>query len=350
MRYVVDINQNQAEEIELLLKKGKYQSFAQFILTAVENQIYIEKEGIKEPKVEPVSSRTIIKEFHDKNGFPEEKIIVDLSVTDIRPKAVSMPTFPQLAYSLENREEEKTWMWGQINRIFPIKLGLRILLVYAGSDQWMDLESFKEKAADIALGYGNMLKGYEKRKDKKRDEKISAGLPTDKDKSKMRYQSHFLAYVRKDGKLDGAMPFLRFANLQKTEKGKTLIGITDAGLSFAKLDNSVIDHNNFESSLDSKEIDFYLDHISKDVKGEFCAMKWLLDKLVDGITDREEINGELKKEFGEVWKTSDAVINTQRAGLMARMFELGLIEKKKDGVAVTYKISTDGRNFLNKIK
>jgi predicted transcriptional regulator len=54
----------------------------------------------------------------------------------------------------------------------------------------------------------------------------------------------------------------------------------------------------------------------------------------------------LKKEFGGIWAASDAVINTQRAGLMARMFELGLIEKEKDGVKVNYKISDKGKSFL----
>jgi len=43
------------------------------------------------------------------------------------------------------------------------------------------------------------------------------------------------------------------------------------------------------------------------------------------------------------------VINTQRAGLMARMFELGLIEKEKDGVKVSYKISNRGMRFLGNI-
>jgi predicted transcriptional regulator len=34
---------------------------------------------------------------------------------------------------------------------------------------------------------------------------------------------------------------------------------------------------------------------------------------------------------------------------MARMFELGLIEKEKDGVKVSYNISRQGRIFLEKM-
>jgi len=120
-------------------------------------------------------------------------------------------------------------------------------------------------------------------------------------------------------------------------------------LNFAKLDNPVIDRQDFEKSFNEKEVDFYLDHISKNVKGESSAMKWLLQKLTNGLKEREEINKELEKEFGQIWKASEAVINTQRAGLMARMFELGLIEKEKDGVKVSYNISNQGRIFLEKM-
>jgi len=61
------------------------------------------------------------------------------------------------------------------------------------------------------------------------------------------------------------------------------------------------------------------------------------------------LNSELNKEFAELWGASDAVVNTQRAGLMARMFELGLLEKEKNGIYVTYHISEFGKSFLAKI-
>ena len=67
------------------------------------------------------------------------------------------------------------------------------------------------------------------------------------------------------------------------------------------------------------------------------------------VFTRERINKELKKEFGQIWSASDAVINTQRSGLMARMFELDLIDKDKKGIGagVIYKITDRGKTFLN---
>ena len=350
MKYVIDISQRQAKEMELLIEKGKYQNFAQFIVTAIENQIYIEK---LEPQQETISDKdnfVLRRNFHGRNGYPEVETHVKLPSPDKFPPTVPMPKFCDLSYSLLQADEKKCWLWGQVNKIFPIKLGIRILLVLLDSEQWMALDKFASKAADIALFYGEMIRTYEKKENKKRLEKIYAGLPTAKKeefKSKMRYRSHFLAYMRKDGKLDGALSFLRFINLKRDEKRNILIGITKEGLQFSRLKNPIIDVGDIEKSLDTKEIDFYLKHISMNVKGEENAIIWLLSKLDMGIDKREDINKEFKKEMGEIWNNSDAVINTQRAGLMSRMFELGLIEKEKKGVNVTYIISNNGKKFLD---
>jgi hypothetical protein len=348
MRYVIDITQKQAEEIENFIKDGRYNSFAQFITTAIENQIYIENSEIHEEKFEDRNKRS--------NSVAQPDLIIKnenrITIAEIKsqPKSVSMPTFQQLSCFSQKLEEEKCWLWGQVNKILPVKIGLRVLYATLNSEQWTDLEEYRNKSAETAAEFGTIIRRYEDKKNKMRDERISAGLPDEEEfKSKVRYKNHFLAYMKKDGTLDGAMPYFRFVNLNKDEKGKVLIALTESGLNFAKLDNPVIDYQDFEKSFNDKEVDFYLDHISKNVKGESSATKWLLNKLANGLKEREEINKELKKEFGQIWSASDAVINTQRAGLMARMFELGLIEKEKDGVKVTYKISNKGKSFLGNI-
>lgn len=347
MRYVVDITQKQAEEVEKLINKGQYKSFAQFITTAIENQIYIEKSEIHEEKYELGNKKK--KDVSPPIEIAKNEDRITLTSIINQPKPVSMPTFQHLACFSQKFEEKECWLWGQANRILPIKIGLRVLYITLDSEQWIDLEGYRNKATEVASEFGTIIRRYEDKKNKMRDEKISAGLPDGEEfKSKVRYKSHFLAYMRKEGALDGAMPYLRFVNLNKDERGRILIGLTEPGLNFAKLDNPVIDHQDFENGFDEKEVDFYLDHISKNVKGECSAIKWLLQKLEKGLKEREEINHELKKELGQIWGASDAVINTQRAGLMARMFELGLIEKEKKGVGpgVIYKVSELGNHFL----
>lgn len=348
MRYLVDVTQKQSDEINRLINAGKYQTVAQFISTAVENQIYIESSD------QPVDSTTKEKKgvgILNNHEITEFRAIKKIMLSEIknRPQIVSMPKFTDLAVSLYEAGEEKCWLWGQTNKILPVKIGLRVLYSVMGTDQWLELEEYRKKAVDIAVGLGTIIRKNEDEKSKMRDDRISAGLPEENFTSKSRYKSQFLAYMRRDKKLEGAMPFLRFVNLKINDKGKIFIGLTEPGLTFAKLINPVIDNNDFENSFSEKEIDFYLDHITNKVKGESEAIKWLLRKLTSGIADREQINLEVKKEFGSFWNdASDAVINTQRAGLMARMFELELIDKDKKGVSVVYKITDLGSKFLKK--
>ena len=345
MKYVVDISSQQAQRIKLLIRKRDYSTFAEFIGTAIENQIHIEES--ESPVIDSFGTR--------QTGNASLQFTIPLTDYELRkidkhPKVTPMPTFERLCYSLRKTEEGKTWLWGQINRIFPIKIGLRVLQTLLTNGQWIDLEEYTEEAADVAAEFGHVVRGYETRKNKIRDERISAGLPhNDRPKSKTRYKAHFLGYMRGDRKLEGPMPFLRFVSLNRDEKGRVIIALTEPGLEFAQLENPVIDNHTFESSLGEQEVGFYLEHIVRNVKGESKAMAWLLSKLTNGVVRREAINAELKKEFGEVWKLSDAVINTQRTGLMSRMFELGLIEKKKRGIEVFFSASNGGKAFLQNI-
>jgi Arc/MetJ-type ribon-helix-helix transcriptional regulator len=346
MRYFVDVPQKQADEVNKLIQLGKYQSMAQFILTAVENQIYLENLSELPQQINLGKNNNEISANLPIEANSETKSIM-LNEIKSEPKTVSMPFFSDLSASLPKIDEEKCWLWGQTDKILPIKIGLRVLYSIMGTEQWEDLEEFREKATNIAAWFGSVIRNYEDNTNKVRNERISAGLPKgEKFKSKLRYKSQFLAYMRKDNKLDGAMPFLKFVNLMKDERGKILIGLTKAGLNFAKLENPVIDHYDFKKSFNDKEIEFYMEHISSDVKGENSAIKWLLTKVVNGITEREAMNNEVKIEFGQTWNASDKVINTQRSGLIGRMFELGLVNKEKTGIRVKFSITPSGEFYL----
>ena len=109
----------------------------------------------------------------------------------------------------------------------------RVLHALIRSEKGIELEEYRNKTADIAAGFGTTIRRYEDKRNKMRDERISAGLPDEEEfKSKVRYKSHFLAYMRRDETLDAAMPYLRFVNLNKDERGRVLIGLTEPGLNF----------------------------------------------------------------------------------------------------------------------
>ena len=348
MKFLTDVSQKHARKIQKLVARGDYEGIAQFITVAIENQLYLEESGLPTFGENDKDIAPLVHKNCDVQN-EEEHISLKLGAFQADPKTVPSPPFMQLVFGQKEGEEDLFWPWGQINKILPIKIGVRALLRELKTEKLMPLDDFADIAAKEAVRIGEKLRAYEDQHGKLRGEKISAGLPkADDEKSLNRYKAQFLVYKRKDGLLDGAMALFRFASIN-SESGKHMIGITEAGLDFANIPNTVLDENSLEKSLTNEEIDFYLAHINNYVKGEFAGIKWVLTKIKQGINERESLNSELKKEFAELWGASDAVINTQRAGLMARMFELGLLEKEKRGIYVTYHNSDFGNSFLTKL-
>jgi hypothetical protein len=337
MRYIVDLRAKQVKKINRFIAEGRYDSVAQLIDVAIENQIYIEERGF--PLLGENQKGGSEEQIHDVNVAAK----YSLGVMNNEPEEVRLPTYEDLVYSLRQPKEDINWLWGQTNKIFPVKIGVRVLYHLLGNDQWYDIDDFAEEASGVASELGNQIREYEEKKSKLRTERISHGLPVGhEDKSMLRYRNQFLAYARGDGKLDGAMCFYRFANIKINDKGKALIGLTGPGMDFARIANPVLDAADYDSSLSEEEITFLINHISKYVKGERNAFLWLLGKLSDGLSERNTLNEALKHDYGKKWGASDAVINTQRAGLMARMDELRLIGKNRVGVKVTYCLSESG--------
>ncbi len=349
MKYLIDISQHHAKKIQNLVSKGDYEGIAQFIAVAIENQLYLEESGL--PVFADDEKDIDISPVKENNNAQSEKTSVSLKLTAIQanPQVVPYPKYMQLVLGQKQGNEELFWPWGQINKILPIKIGVRILFRELGDGKKIPLDYFANLAVEEAVRIGEQLRSHEDQLRKLRDNRISAALPkVDDEKSQTRYKAQFLTYGRKDGLLDGAMALFRFANID-VESEKHMIGITKAGSDFAKIPNPVLDENNLDKSLNQKEVDFYLAHVKSHVRGEFAGIKWILTKINQGIRERESLNSELNKELAELWGASDAVINTQRAGLMARMFELGLLEKEKKGIYVTYHTSNFGKSFLAKI-
>jgi hypothetical protein len=348
MKYLIELMQTQLSDIKQLIDLGKYQNVAQFISTAIDNQIYLENCDTPEESHLPIDKITSIldKTLSPKKENSQREYVINNIPASI--PTVPMPEFHQLAMSTYIKDEETCLLWGQVNRIFPIKIGLRILAIRMNKEGWLELEEYKNTACDVAELYAHLLKKHETKNNRNRELKISAALPEIKDyKSQMRYKGQFLAYIRKDGRLEGASTFLKLVNIKKDEQSKVLIGLTKAGLEFARLENPVLDEENFERSLSKKEIEFYLGHISREVKGEFNMVKWLLKTIAGGVNRREAINNELKQQLGLKWgNPSEAIINTQRSGLTARMNELGLLGKEKHGVTGIYTITELGRKYL----
>jgi len=357
MRFISDLNSEHLEEINRLINKKRYKNVAQFISVAIENQLYLESTKVDEKqksRVDLFFSENQYKE-ESKSGLNYEEIEISIKNTD--PETVSPPKNNQIVI-FPNGQIEDCWLWGQINRIFPIKLGLKILLSKLNNNVWIDLDEFRNEAAIIAGKYRQMIDELSNHKDLNRRE-IAAGLPIYYTKSgddlkvensMSRYKNQFLAFKRAtDEKLGGALIDLKFVNIKNVNKGnkeKELIGITKAGLKFAQLFNPIINKQISRETLSDNEKNFYINHIRENHIGEYKGTIWMLEKLNNGFSTRKSLNEELGKDYNNRWNLKKEVVNTQRAGLTARMTELGLIDKIKKGITVKYLISEYGKEIL----
>jgi len=355
MRYLIDISNVQNEKIGNLIKQGKYQNIAAFIYSALENQLYLEESpGGPLLSVETQSREAGSQQAEVYNKGNNEASLLSLLAADIGDVTIIKPPMESRIMFMAGKDSDcRFWVWGQVNRIFPLKFSLRVLanLLKQNKTGVITLKMFKDIAASNARIFGQKLMAIEKMKQSKRAERISPGLPIGEEgfKSEARFKSHFLVTVRMtdDNRpvLDGALAKYMFANIEGVDKEEK-IGITKAGLEFAQLENPILDKNEYDFTLSEAEIDYYLRHVAEHVQGEYKAIKLIISIIKKGTNRREDINEALIKYCPE-W--SPAIRNTQRAGLMSRMFELKLLEREPDekGVGVTYKISKNAEDKIH---
>lgn len=184
---------------------------------------------------------------------------------------------------------------------------------------------------------------------RRRDEKLSTAFPVGKEKEKTlnRFENQYLGNVRSNGllKLSGAMMEMKFANVE-IKGEKAFIGLTAAGLEFAKLPSNVLDKDDAPKPLNDDEVDFYIRHVVDALPGEKDAISMLMGLIRNGVNARIALDEAVKERFGDRW--SEETRSTMRAGVMSRIFELGLIEKERKGVRVFYRVSQRGENVFER--
>lgn len=349
MKLLIDLPSNQFSRIQKLLDTGSYASVDLFITTAVENQFHLENDPSAPTIDHPMAKMGNSKKTNQDN-IEDENFNLLAPPNGESEKTVEPPSWNQLiSGSEQNTVEGDAWLLGLCNRIFPVKVALRILANLLNSGNSILLDDYLSKATTIARKYGYWLSQYE---DKKRGEKLSAAFPigNEKSKSENRFRSIFLISVRSEsGNFDGMLAKLKFANIKK-ENNLLRPYLTKAGLEFSKLKNPVIDSKDFTSSLSQEEKEFYLSHCKTNVPGEFNALTWFLKKIRDGVNNSDLINRAIQTDWVKTKKNSwsVAMINTQRAGVTSRLFELGLINKIPRGREVTYYLTKFGDAFLTK--
>jgi len=234
MKVVVDIPEPLLDELREAVSRGKYEDAREFVTVALENQVELEHTGDTSENVMTLDEALADDADSRPDGHPQATVTD--AVSGGGPGALSradydfVSTVPQ-----PDRDRlDSGPLWGQYNRIFPVKLAIRILAnelrnqaahatsqVNGSEDEWVSLDRFEPMASDLAREYGLKIQQADRTRSRGRGEKLSAALPVgdDPEKSKERFRTHFLGHTDQSGGLTGAAPHLLFINIPSALPG-----------------------------------------------------------------------------------------------------------------------------------
>jgi hypothetical protein len=336
MRYIIDLSPALAEGVNEKVQLGKYKSPQEFIVTSIQNQLYIESQELE---IAPTTDSSTLSTSATTAPASQMKTVAIPNLLSRDIEGVKTVKLGAL--------ERPSSLWGQYNRLFPVKIVTRVAanLAKQYDTNYLALWELQDKAAEMARDLGKVIERKDRQLGKKRGTIMSAGLPVGRDKATLRFKSQFVGYVT-GTKIEGAAPTLKLLDMISDEKNAVRVGLTQAGAKFASLVNPVIDAHDFSTPLSNEEIDFLLDHIASEVPGEAKLIQLILNNVKKGIATPEKLNDKVKALHPDR-STNENVM--MRAGVVSRICELGLLDRDKDGVKVTYVLTDKGEKYLKRL-
>lgn len=245
------------------------------------------------------------------------------------------------------------WFFGQYNTLLPAKASCRALaFMLIENPSGVELPDAAESIANNAALLGDYLTKLDEEWETKREDAISTGFPKtgpNLDKSKLRYANQFVASINKQGQITGLLASMKLINL--TSEKNNQITLTERGWEFSHLRNPVLDESQLKEvkKFSELEIEFLLRHISKNVPTEDYAYMTILALIDEGINTPSRIDEALKKRIplSAGRNLSQSFLSAQRSGTISRMTDLCLIDRERDGINMSYKITSSGKDYLN---
>jgi hypothetical protein len=245
------------------------------------------------------------------------------------------------------------WVLGQHNRLLPAKVNARALIrLFADNSKGLPIAQTAERIATEAAMFGDYLATLDESRKFSRDNALSTAFPTtaaDADRGRSRYANQFVVYQNGRGELSGLMVDLKLINVV-TQKKERFIVPTRIAWEFAQLLNPVVDTSatGTTEKFSPEEQALLLGHIVTSVPVEAFAYRAILEAIQAGNSTPEKIDAALKAHVADdrAEKLSQSFFASQRSGAVSRMADLGLVERKRNGVRVYYVTTEQGRDFL----
>jgi hypothetical protein len=366
----VNLSDTLFEPIKQLVERGRYASFESFLEVASYNQLALERgaspqeiveRGHREVRAEeagtPAGSRPMTKAAKPpkkrKGGRAGARHFVKpvARAGPVEPEAISLvdaeAAFERLALVAcagdspkPARTDYGTLMtqrvFGQVNRLLPLKLACRWLQTTAAADsKWSPYDAISDRLADDATTMGSLLAKWDLESGRKRDELLSTGLPRrGNSASRDRFLSQFVARATRGGDIyPGAICIYQLAKFDDTA-----LVLTEQGLAFSTLENPLLDQRDPKApaTLSLAESLFLIRQILECVPAERDDMQVVLRAIESGKTTPSDLTTAVQKKFPSDW--SESVFRTHLSGIVARLGELRLIKRVWQGRFVQYEL------------
>lgn len=329
MRVLLDLPDDLLRRLQQLVAEKGYGSIAQVAAVALENQLSIEL---------PLSPNSDTSRVDVQAALTDNTSSLPLALGKVSSPVTLDPAETVLA------SPDSGWLWGMVNRVLPIKVAARSLLLDT-TDGLARLEGARAYSASrahklaqwILAKYGDTKPG--------RDDTLLTGLPTREPlyKAKERFADFFFGRVDGAGKAWGALFELGLAGVVKNgEKYET--ALTSGGVQFARLSNPVLDEGNLERALSDEEIDWYVTNIAMQVARERACLETLLGALLDRDLSTDDLTVICQRSLPQ--GLSEASVQTMKTGALGRLDDLQLISRTRRGRTVSHSATSRGEAML----
>jgi hypothetical protein len=232
-------------------------------------------------------------------------------------------------------------VFGQVNRLFPLKLACRWLATAAIRDgRWPDITAISRPLGTTAGIVGSVLARWDADAGRKRDELLATGLPRNgNDASQDRFLTQFVARATKAGEVySGAI-----CQYELARYGHWGFALTDRGLAFSDLENPVLDAHDpaTTTALSPAETDFLVRQVAEFVPAERDDMKVILAAVRAGCKTPSELTKAVARKFERLART-ESMVQTHISGLIARLGDLRLLRRSWQGRNVQYELGDEG--------
>lgn len=244
-------------------------------------------------------------------------------------------------------DRNASWLWGMINRVFPLKVAVRTCAEMARRGPVL-LQSLHATFVDQGQKIGERLAASDREQGRRRNEGLAVGFPvsSDEQKARVRFAHQFIGRRSAAGMYVGGA--FETGLIGVTEPGTDWVAPTDLGWQFADLHNHVLDDGITNGqNLNVPEQRFYLCDISTQVPAERNAFKAIL-----GVLSREPLEASVLASRLQVFQNPDlpkTIRDTTRSGALARLADVGGICRTPTGRSARYAITALGQSALERL-